>query len=938
MRLILTASILLVSAHLMAQQERMRTRVVDYTEYDRLITSISYAQDKQKAAARLLEITDKNFTAEDEEYFYVRYLIASQSTDNLTKTKLLQQAIEAYEKHFPFYNRGYALVNEALIGQTYLMLSQVYNVQHLHEKNIRFLEKYKSILEKSSDPSVRRGFYSQLGEGLFQAERYEEAIEVLLRLKQLTDADAFVYKYASGEETFKIDPNWPNETKQQMLKARHQYDSSMKVVGETQRVNQRMEYNSKLMRAYFNLHRFADCMPFAKQYASDLVLSNNFNNQSFAASRKYLNDPNIADSTRQQVLQSWEGYDLFQQIGGTNLIAIISSIKTGNKEQAQQYATGLLDQAVLAQLNNNITWAEANYQKFFEVLNKMKLNRWYKPTSDGLRSAYAPYYLNLKVKSNQFPAALSQAQTIIAEEEKKLIQNFQYFTENEKREFFKNYTKELDRYYSLLLLLIEKGNDQSGELLNKILQTKGLILDATREQEKQLRKIKDKVTLAQIAEIKRLRDELSAFYQQPPGNPAIADSINRISVRIGDLERAVNLKLVAVNIIKPVHWQDVQARLKQGEVYLEILRLQRDNFEFDKPKVQYWALVIKPGESKPTLFQIGEGEAFEIRSLRNYQNRVRTQSEDVDSYNTYWKKISDHLRGATSVIVSADGVYHIVNPVALQNPATQKFVLDEIEVRRVSTGRDLLITTSKAITSKSIVLVGNPQFDMNRKQSSNVYRSNELVPVEANETRAGISALPGTKKEVELIGTKAGEGGFKIELLTGVEANESNVKKLASPTVLHLATHGQFDQLSKADTYLKSKLILAGAADSEPLSVSDYALYEDGFLTAYEVTQLDLPETRLVVLSACETGLGEIQSGEGVWGLQRAFQLAGARSVMGSLWKISDEATVTFMDAFYEQYLRTQNISHAYQHAMQITRQAYPQPYYWGAFTLIGAN
>ena len=133
-------------------------------------------------------------------------------------------------------------------------------------------------------------------------------------------------------------------------------------------------------------------------------------------------------------------------------------------------------------------------------------------------------------------------------------------------------------------------------------------------------------------------------------------------------------------------------------------------------------------------------------------------------------------------------------------------------------------------------------------------------------------------------------------------------------------------------------MILAGAADSEPLSVSDYALYEDGFLTAYEVTQLDLPETRLVVLSACETGLGEIQSGEGVWGLQRAFQLAGARSVMGSLWKISDEATVTFMDAFYEQYLRTQNISHAYQHAMQITRQEYPQPYYWGAFTLIGAN
>ena len=268
-----------------------------------------------------------------------------------------------------------------------------------------------------------------------------------------------------------------------------------------------------------------------------------------------------------------------------------------------------------------------------------------------------------------------------------------------------------------------------------------------------------------------------------------------------------------------------------------------------------------------------------------------------------------------------------------------KFVLDEIEIKRISTGRDLLTIADTNPTNKTVVLVGNPRFEMSRKQSGNTYRNNEVTPVEANEnTRAGIELLPGTKKEVERISTKAEEEGFQIEMLTGPDASESNVKKLSSPSVLHLATHGQFDQFSKADTYLKSKLILAGAADTEPLSVSDYALYEDGFLTAYEVTQLDLPNTQLVVLSACETGLGEIQSGEGVWGLQRAFQLAGAQSVMGSLWKISDEATVKFMDAFYEHYLKTKNISQAYQQAMHATRQQYPQPYYWGAFTLIGGN
>ncbi|MBX2898983.1 MAG: CHAT domain-containing protein [Cyclobacteriaceae bacterium] len=921
------------------QEGRARTRAVDYAEYDRLLGSFSYAKDKAKAATQFLAFVGKNFTAVDEEYFYVRYLLATQLTDNLTKVELLQQAIDAYEKNYPFFNRGYSTVNPALIGQVYISLSRIFMAQHLYSKNLAFLERNRALLEKSSDPYVRRDFYMLMGEVLLQAERYEESIEVFFKLKQLTDAGDLDQKYPSGAETFKIDADWPEETKRQIEKARVRYDSTMKAMGEFLQLQQRFFYNDVLARAYFKMYNYESCLPYAQQTADERELLNAYYRQSFEESKKLLNNTWIADSIKLQTLQSIEGYELMQQVAGQNLVPVISAMKLKRSSQAQQLAKDFMERAMYHQLNNNYELAEAEYNKFFKVLEQMKANRWYAASSDNLKAAYAPHYLNLKVKANQVTSALGQAQAIVAAEEQKLVRNFQYFTENEKREFFKNYTNELERYYSLLLLLTEKGNDQVETLLNKILQTKGLILDATREQERQLRKIKDNVTLAQIAQIKRLRDKLSAFYQQPPGNPATVDSINRISVRIGDLERAVNLKLVAVNILKPIRWQDVQARLKQGEVYLEILRLQRDNFEYDKPKVQYWGIVIKPGERKPALFQISEGEAFESRSLRNYQNRVRTQSEDNDSYNLYWKKISDYLQGATSAIVSADGVYHIVNPVSLQNPATQKYVIDEIEVKRISAGRDLLVSASADVAAKTIVLVGNPRFEMSRKQAGNVYRGNETVAVEASEgMRAGIAELPGTKIEVELIGAKAISGGFQLKMLTGPDANESNVKGLKSPGVLHLATHGQFDQLSKGDTYLKSKLVLAGAADAEPLSVSDYARYEDGWLTAYEVTQLDLPNTRLVVLSACETGLGEIQSGEGVWGLQRAFQLAGARAVMGSLWKISDEATVTFMEAFYEKYLKTKNISQAYQHAMLTTRQQYPQPYYWGAFTLVGAN
>jgi CHAT domain-containing protein len=133
-------------------------------------------------------------------------------------------------------------------------------------------------------------------------------------------------------------------------------------------------------------------------------------------------------------------------------------------------------------------------------------------------------------------------------------------------------------------------------------------------------------------------------------------------------------------------------------------------------------------------------------------------------------------------------------------------------------------------------------------------------------------------------------------------------------------------------------LILAGAADQEPFTYQDLNKYEDGYLTAFEVVQMNLEETQLVVLSACETGLGEVQSGEGVWGLQRAFQMAGARAVLGSLWKIDDEATVTFMDAFYENYLEGHGLNASYMSAVARTRKIYPHPYYWGAFTLIGRD
>jgi len=166
-------------------------------------------------------------------------------------------------------------------------------------------------------------------------------------------------------------------------------------------------------------------------------------------------------------------------------------------------------------------------------------------------------------------------------------------------------------------------------------------------------------------------------------------------------------------------------------------------------------------------------------------------------------------------------------------------------------------------------------------------------------------------------------------------AKEDIIKTLESPKILHIATHGFFIPLSKKENIenplFRSGLIFTGASD--PPSLQDH---EDGILTAYEAANLNLDNTDLVVLSACETGLGEVQNGEGVFGLQRAFKVAGAKNIIMSLWTVNDQATQELMTLFYENYLKTNNIRQSFNHAQLTLKQKYPEPNYWAAFVLIG--
>jgi CHAT domain-containing protein len=188
----------------------------------------------------------------------------------------------------------------------------------------------------------------------------------------------------------------------------------------------------------------------------------------------------------------------------------------------------------------------------------------------------------------------------------------------------------------------------------------------------------------------------------------------------------------------------------------------------------------------------------------------------------------------------------------------------------------------------------------------------------------------------------------------GISANEESFKNLSgqSPELLHIATHGFFlaDEKSIRETgfmqminnqnntyinpLLRSGLLFAGANRAWK-NENVIPGIEDGILTSEEIAHLNLSKTNLVVLSACETGLGEVQNSEGVFGLQRAFKLAGVKTIIMSLWKVPDEQTYQLMQVFYKNWLAGKSKHEAFKIAQKAIREKYPNPYYWAAFVML---
>ena len=325
------------------------------------------------------------------------------------------------------------------------------------------------------------------------------------------------------------------------------------------------------------------------------------------------------------------------------------------------------------------------------------------------------------------------------------------------------------------------------------------------------------------------------------------------------------------------------------------------------------------------------------------------------------QKVRPLLGGKTRVLISADGLLSLV-PFAALVDENGKYLVESLEMTYLTSGRDLIrLSRQNKPAASNTVVIANPAFG-NRERSDSALdllqdgSSGNGGKGGAGEKRgmekAFFTPLPATGVEARKLSKLMPDASILVD----VDATEVALKQVHAPRMLHIATHGFFVSLraNSSRTNAKDQRGLELEASSpdwlpdDPLLRSGIALAganakkgggaEDGILTALEASSLDLQGTKLVVLSACETGLGDVLQGEGIYGLRRALFVAGAESLVVSLWQVADEETQALMVAFYERVLRGETRGTGLRN-VQLAMLATPataHPYFWASFGVFG--
>ena len=410
----------------------------------------------------------------------------------------------------------------------------------------------------------------------------------------------------------------------------------------------------------------------------------------------------------------------------------------------------------------------------------------------------------------------------------------------------------------------------------------------------------------------------------------------------GDITQSMKLK-----------WNDIQNHLHSEDVAIEFL-----SFPVNNDSIVYTALLLRKGSESPKMITL-----FEEKQLTGFPDSLHYQSKEMTDL--VWKPLQAEFEGIKNIYFSPSGALYNIGIEYLPG-------MENYNIYRLSSTRELVTDLKTGIKKRAVLYGGlnyDAEFDKSVTDRSLAMLDEAFIErpkVRGMGLRGGKEFLKHTKEEVDIIGNELNNANWECVLDTAAMGTEESFKALSGKNVgcLHISTHGFYYNKEYADN-ARYKFMLI---DNNMISAEDKALtrsglvmsranhiledkvlpdnVEDGILTAKEIADVDLRGLDLVVLSACQTGLGDIAQGEGVFGLQRGFKKAGANSILMSLWEVDDKATQIMMTQFYRNLLSGQSKRQSLLNAQKNLReyrnangeQCYNSPKYWAAFILLDAK
>ena len=612
------------------------------------------------------------------------------------------------------------------------------------------------------------------------------------------------------------------------------------------------------------------------------------------------------------------------------------------------------DVPTIAALQINLStsyYAKGDYQKALDYgrksIENARKSESYNYITDALATTfYASFTLEKLDESKNLILELMQLRN------KEIQINLPLLAEKEKELYFEIIRSDYELFYDYALSQKHKMPEITDQVYDNVLVTKGLLLKSSTAMRNAVLSSKDSTLMDSYHEWIELKKKMAENFG--------IENIEELEDRANELEKGL---VRAFNEFSGLRiedhgWKDVQAGLEKGEAAIEFVRfLHQENFWVDSLKHEvYCALIIQKDYEHPKMIELFDASELE-EVLGKYpgtsatyieQNYGSKKQKKSELYNLIWKPMEKNLKGVSKIYISPDGLLHKVSFAALAK--NQKVYLSDLYEIKNITSSSLIANAKKHQLSPD----------------TEVSLFGDIVYNTDSSSKEIWNYLEGTRKESEEIVQILENAHKKVNYYHLNQATEEQFKSVASQSdILHIATHGFF--YPEVDHYLdeyvdreessldlvfrggrqgygsikfvenrnhlmRSGLVFAGANDvwSQELPKGS----NDGVLTAAEVATIDMRKTDLVVLSACETGLGDIKGSEGVYGLQRSFKMAGVRYIIMSLWQVPDKETAEFMTIFYQNLTQFNDIEVAFSETQKLMRKKY-DPYYWAAFVLI---